>query len=132
LVSERSVLIVDGSSENRGVLKTALERRGCTILSASRAQRGLELARNHQPDVIVLDLEVSETSPEDLCAPFARETEAGATRLVVLGTMRRGERVIPDGEFVSKPYHYGPLIRKIEVLLDGTGQASQSEVAQAS
>ena len=128
MVSERSVLIVDGSPENREVLKTALERRGCTILSAGRAQRGLELARNHQPDVIVLDLELSETSSEDLCTPFAREAEAKATPLVILGTLRRGEGGMPAGEFVPKPYHYGPLIRRIEELLDGSGQ----EVGQAS
>jgi len=127
LVSERSVLIVDGSEENREVLKAALERRGCRILSASRAERGLQLARRHHPDVIVLDLELSTASPEELCAPFARETEATATRLVILGTMRRCERGFPTGEFVAKPYHYGPLVRRIEQLLDSAGQ----EVGQA-
>jgi CheY-like chemotaxis protein len=123
LVPERSVLIVDGSQENREVLKTALERRGCKILSASRAERGLELAQRHRPDVIVLDLELSTSSPEELCAPFARETETAAPRLVVLGSMRTHEVGVPGGEFVAKPYHYAPLIRKIEELLDAAGHS---------
>jgi CheY-like chemotaxis protein len=122
LVSERSVLIVDGSQENREVLKAALERRGCKILAASRAQRGLELAQQHHPDVIVLDLEMSKASPEELCAPFARETETAATRLVVLGSVRSSRKELPSGEFVAKPYHYAPLIRRIEELLDAAGQ----------
>src|SRR3990172_8707081 len=118
LVSERSVLIVDGSEENREVLTAALERRGCKILSASRAERGLELAQRHRPDVIVLDLELSKTSPEELCAPFARQSEVFPTHLVVLGSMRRCQGGQLSGEFVAKPYHYGPLIRRIEQLLE--------------
>lgn len=121
MVAKRSVLIVDGSQENREVLTTALERRGCNILSASRAERGLELAQRHHPDVIVLDLELSTMSPEELCAPFAQETETTTPRLVVLGSMRTRAAGVPGGEFVAKPYHYAPLIRKIEELLDAAG-----------
>jgi len=58
------VLIVDGSQENREVLTAALERKGCKILSTSRAKRGLELAQQHRPDVIVLDLELTNASAE--------------------------------------------------------------------
>jgi DNA-binding response OmpR family regulator len=122
LVSERSVLIVDGSQENREVLTAALERRGCKILSASRAEQGLELARRYRPDVIVLDLEVSPTSPEELCAPFARQSEAFPAHLVILGSMRRCQGGLSSGEFVAKPYHYGPLVRRIEQLLEASGR----------
>jgi CheY-like chemotaxis protein len=121
-VSERSVLIVDGSQENREVLETALERRGCKTMSAGRAERGLQLAQEHHPDVIVLDLELCDTSPEDLCAPFRGKEATEAPHLVVLGSVRSFQKGVSDGEFVAKPYHYGPLIRKIEELLDAAGQ----------
>ena len=48
-----TVLIVDPSADNREVLRTALARRGLTIFEAEAADRGLELAREHRPDVIV-------------------------------------------------------------------------------
>jgi two-component system, LuxR family, sensor kinase FixL len=116
------VLIVDRSEENREVLKTALERRGCRILAASRAERGLALAHEHHPDVIVLDMELEGAPSEELCAPFAKETESSATRLVVLGSIRSAVDGATRGEFVAKPYHYAPLIRRIEQLLDVAGQ----------
>lgn len=122
LVSERSVLIVDRSEETREVLKTALGRRGVRILEASRARRGLELARQHHPDVIVLDLEAAGSSPEEICTPFEEESEVQGTPLVVLGSLKRPTRRFPRGEIVAKPYHYAPLIRKIEELLDATGR----------
>ena len=119
---ERSVLIVDRSEETREVLKTALERRGLRAVATGRARRGIELARQHQPDLIVLDLEIESSSPEEICAPFAREAEARETPLVLLGSVRDRSGSLPDGEFVSKPYHYGPLVRKIEEILEATGR----------
>ncbi len=127
LHGQRSVLIVDHSEETREVLQTALERRGLRTFSASRAAPGLELARRHHPDLIVLDLELfdqdqnqDDSDPSDVSAPFAEHFRVDRTPLVMLGSVRRAAAEIPDGEFVAKPYHYGPLIRKIEELLAAT------------
>jgi len=120
---QRSVLIVDSSEETREVLRTALERRGVRTFSACRAKQGLELARNHHPDLIVLDLELDfegdrdAGTPEDRPNPFADPSQADQAPLVMLGTVRRDMGELPEGEFVAKPYHYGPLIRRIEELL---------------
>lgn len=115
--TERSVLVVDRSEDTQEVLRAALERAGVQILSASGAQRGLELARQHLPDVIVLDADVADSPAEEVFEPFARQARDYATPLVVLGGVWRNKRDLPSGEFVSKPYHYAPLIRKIEALL---------------
>ena len=80
LDGQRSVLIVDSSEETQEVLRTALERRGMRILAANRAGPGLELAQEHHPDLIVLDLEVEDQNAENqmrreavgpLCGPVA-------------------------------------------------------------
>jgi CheY-like chemotaxis protein len=120
LDDQQSVLIVDPSEETREVLRTALERRGVRTYSACRAKQGLELARNLHPDLIVLDVELDfdgqsgDSSSEN---PFADQSRVDHTPLVMLGTVRRSTNGLPEGEFVAKPYHYGPLIRKIEELL---------------
>jgi CheY-like chemotaxis protein len=118
---EQSVLIVDPCEENRDVLRTALARRGVRTHTAGACEEGLALARAHQPQLIVLDLEVATVAVEGLCDPAA--SQPGATpqgdppSIVVLGTCRRTRQSLPGGEFVSKPYHYGPLLRRIEELL---------------
>jgi CheY-like chemotaxis protein len=130
---QRSVLIVDRSRETREVLQTALERRGVRTLAAGRTEKGLELARLHQPDLIVLDLEL-EDMPD--CLPVGQaflpdreltrakpraadepETAQYQPQMILLGSLRGLRNHLPEGEFVRKPYHYGPLIRKIEELL---------------
>lgn len=122
MVRKPSVLIVDRSEDAREVLTTALERRGVSILSASEPDQGLRLAQAHRPDLIVLDLEL-EGGGVHTCTPFVAQSQASQTPLVVLGSVRRRGPSPQVGEFVSKPYHYGPLIRKIEQLLEGTAQA---------
>ncbi|MHB8902066.1 MAG: hypothetical protein ACYC6Y_25190 [Thermoguttaceae bacterium] len=111
-----SVLIVDRSEENRAVLETALEKRGIRAFSASRAARGAAMARAQQPDLIVLDLEVERCGIDALCSKFAGDATCQEPSMLLLGSIH----VTPSGsrsEIVSKPYHYGALIRKIEEIL---------------
>ncbi len=106
------VLIVDRSEETREVLTTALQRRGFRVLSAGRAWQGAELARFHQPDVVVLDLDSLGRTPEVAYARAAELVDFLA-QAILLGTRRPADRAL-GRRFVRKPYHYGPLIRRIE------------------
>ena len=118
LDARRSVLIVDQSSETREVLRTVLEQRGLRIFEASAADEGLAIVQSQQPDLVVLDVEVDSASPDAISGAFASRVRPRQTPLVLLGAVRRTTRGLP-GEFVAKPYHYAPLVRKIEQLLDG-------------
>jgi two-component system, cell cycle response regulator DivK len=109
-----SVLIVDSSAENREVLRTVLARRGLRIFEADEAERGLELAREHHPDVIVLDVE-SQAADASLEDQFGAEASEQQTSLVILGKARcalAGGRA----QVVAKPYHFAPLVHTIELL----------------
>ncbi len=119
------VLIVDAADETRVVLQTALERQGLKTRTASQANEGLALAKEHRPALIVLDLEIDGGPPDEIASRFARQSPAGETSLVLLGSARRPQSV-PQGEYVAKPYHYAPLIRKIEEMLS-SGPATPSE-----
>ena len=103
-----SVLIIDPSADEREVLRTALARRGLQILEAAEAETGKTLACQHQPAVIVLDMDARHAEEADWTAETGRS-------LIVLGTARR-EHALPPHQSVAKPYHYGPLIARIEEL----------------
>jgi CheY-like chemotaxis protein len=133
LDSRRSVLIVDASDETRDVLQTVLERRGLRTMAASQAKQGLALAQQHHPDLIVLDLEIDPYGPDEVAAPFAEQSRTDHGSLVLLGSVRR-RQPHSQGEYVAKPYHYGPLIRRIEEILSANpetiGPLSQVELAE--
>jgi two-component system cell cycle response regulator DivK len=110
-----SVLIVDSSAENREVLRTVLARRGLRIFEADEAARGLELAREHHPDVIVLDVEAAPADGGAAEDQFGVEATEQRSSLVILGVARR-QAGAAAARVVAKPYHFAPLVHTIELL----------------
>jgi CheY-like chemotaxis protein len=140
-------LIVDAAEETRDVLQTALEHRGLKTLTANRIGQGLAMAQEHRPELIVLDLEIDGGATDDIAAQFTQHSPPEQASLVLLGSVhRRGtgngdisdlpER--PGGCFaqignvpvsvVAKPYHYAPLIRRIEAILSARPAMASGQV----
>lgn len=115
--SRPSVLIVDQSKDSREVLRTVLEKRGVRTWEAAEARRGVELARQHHPQVIVLDLDAGDADHEEIRSQYEAESKAHDGYLVVIGRSVSYERILPKDRILSKPYHYAPLMRTIEKLL---------------
>lgn len=118
-----SVLIVDRSEETRDVLRTILETRGVSILEARQGAEGLEMLREQHPRVVVLDLEGDASDPSTLQDAFENESRRNETSLVLLGRIEGAirsddvDKMPNTRHIIEKPYHYGPLIRTIEQLL---------------
>jgi CheY-like chemotaxis protein len=112
----RQVLLVDRSAESREVLRFALSRRGIETLEADETAAGLDLLREHRPEVVVLDLEAAEDQ-EAALVDFNSAAELVAGRLVILGSLGMSDDARRDLRFFAKPYHFAPLIHKIEELL---------------
>jgi len=116
LPAQQRVLIVDPSDDSREVLRTMLERRGVEIYDTATVESGLSLARECHPDVMVVDTD--EESAD--CADLGDQAKRDNAYLVLLTSIRMAAPGQPsDGQtqVVAKPYHYGPLLRKIEALL---------------
>lgn len=115
------VLIVDASRESRDILRTLLNRQGTEILETSQIQAAGTITDREQPDLIVCDSDSDLTPDNTATRELALLASRSAIPIVVLGTVRRDFKALTDGDLVSKPYHYGPLIRKIEGLLGSRG-----------
>ncbi len=121
---QRRVLIVDQLSETRETLRSVLETHGLRIFEAGGADEGLTALRDERPDIVVLDME--ETAAEDhlRCEALVAATQQQQTPLVLLGSARRAPEGVAKSDVVRKPYHYGPLVRKIEQLLESSQRSA--------
>lgn len=123
MITKRRVLVVDSQEATGEVCRASLGSRGIEVLSANSTNEGLRMAQDFRPDVIVLDLE---SAPNARCvtpADFESASQKRDSSLILLGSIRREAR--PAGsDLISKPYHYGALIRKIESLLSETSAAA--------
>lgn len=113
----RRVLIVDDSSESREVLRAMLERAGAEAVEAARPDEAVALSQQCSPDLILLDIDSDRSADHAASRDLGASAVRTATPIVVLGALKQQTGWTSGGEFVSKPYHYAPLIRRIEALL---------------
>ena len=112
------VLIVDPSEDTCEVLRTIFKPRGVDVLATKHASEGLAILRDHHPDVVVLDLDEEQSGTESVQDDFEQASRRHDARLVLLGRVARRPPGTAEGCNLAKPYHFGPLIRTIETLLE--------------
>ena len=56
----RRILVVDDQADNRIILEMALEHAGHTVITASNGVEAVARAREHRPDIILMDLRMPE------------------------------------------------------------------------
>jgi DNA-binding response OmpR family regulator len=115
-VSQPRVLIVDASRDCREVLRMLLEQRGATTMEAEGPAQAVRLADEFRPNLIVLDAESDPSPAGDATRDLSHAATRSHTPIVILGKLRQPQSVAAS-QIVAKPYHYGPLIRKIDRLL---------------
>jgi CheY-like chemotaxis protein len=117
LNNSAQVLIVDESPESREILRTLLARRGTTTLEAARPDQAAQMTEQHRPDLILFDADCDHSGSGAPTESLKAAASRIGTPIVILGTVHNRQKPATSGQFISKPYHYGPLIRKIEDLL---------------
>ena len=121
-MSPRRVLIVDPSAESREVLRTLLARRGVETAEAPRPEVAAELAASLGCDLIVVDGD-SQRGPEGPRRLAAIAERTGAP-LLVLGDWDDRAAGQAPWQRIAKPYHYAPLVHRIEAALCGRAPAA--------
>jgi CheY-like chemotaxis protein len=52
------ILVVEDNPQNRMLVKDVLEFHGYEIIEAADGQTGIEMAKNHKPDLILMDIQM--------------------------------------------------------------------------
>lgn len=61
------VLYIDDDHANLDSVSRALSRHGYTVFTASTGMKGLEVAEQHHPDIILLDILLPDMNGFDVC-----------------------------------------------------------------
>lgn len=117
LKPQSTVLIVDQSSETSEVLKTLLERQGRIALSAKRPDLAIQAVEQSSPDLILLDLDDQTGCQTNALSQLKESASLKNTPIVVIGSTKKHKAQLPDGQFISKPYQYRDLLRKIDQVM---------------
>ena len=114
------VLHVEDDASNASLVSLVLGRRsGVRLLSAEDARLGLELARQHRPDLLLLDLHLPDLPGDELLYRVKAMPELADTKVVVVSadaTPERIRRMLDQGVegYLTKPVDVGALLQLVD------------------
>ena len=118
------VLLIHGCRETRGVLATALARRGIRIFATDRLDGITDFLERGRPRVTIVDTDAATADSQMICHAL-QQAETG--NLIVLGKVRWNQSTLPVERVYRKPYHFAPLVRTIESLCAKSANGNTGE-----
>ena len=113
-----TVLVVDDEPKNIMLLQDLLEARGYTVWSAPDGEKGLALARERLPDVVLLDVMMPRLNGFDVCRTLKAEQKTAMIPVLLVTSLdARQDRLAGIGaganDFITKPIDSGDLLLRV-------------------
>jgi two-component system, OmpR family, alkaline phosphatase synthesis response regulator PhoP len=117
-----TILIVDDEPDILEFLGYNLKKEGFTVLVADNGKKAIKLAKEHTPDIIVLDLMMPDMDGIETCHELRSINTLDETRIVFLTARNEDYTQIAGLEagaddFISKPVKPKVLITRLKVLM---------------
>lgn len=119
------VLAIDDSTMVLDLVESLLGEAGFRVARATSGAEGLRVARELEPDVILLDVQMPDSDGWDVCR--ALKGDAGTAPIPVL--FMTGERTGPEDvvrglelgavDYITKPFHGRVLVQRVTTALHG-------------
>ncbi|MBU0703435.1 MAG: response regulator transcription factor [Chloroflexi bacterium] len=131
-MTKSKILVVDDDPSIVELVKLYLEREGYRVLVAYDGLEALRLARQQQPDLIVLDLLLPEVDGLDVCRILQIESDVPIIMLTAKTTEE--DRVVGlrlgAHDYVTKPFSPRELVARVEAVLRRVGKESPNGPAE--
>ncbi len=118
-MSGKKVLVVDDDVKTVELVKLYLNRDGYRVLTAYDGNEALKLARENQPDLIVLDLMLPGINGLEICRILRGESDVPIIMLTALTTdddRLKGLDIGAD-DYVTKPFSPRELAARVRAVL---------------
>ncbi len=114
------MLAIERDWRLRKLLRANLEPLGLEVQEAVSGQHGLELLRSHDPDLILLDLDLLGMDAHSLLAALNVRLKDQQVPIILLSAEPPGQSLLKDEQvaaFVKKPFAVAALLQQIERVL---------------
>ena len=128
----KTVLYIEDNLSNLQLLERIFESRPrLRLCSAMQGSLGLELARRHRPDLILLDLHLPDLGGDTVLARLRAQPETAAIPVVMISadaTPGQIERLLAAGAhaYLTKPFDVSELLHIVDGVATGSSRAAPS------
>jgi len=116
------ILVVDDNSDFREIVRLSLQEAGHEVLEAGSSRQALQLARQNQPDLILLDILMPGLDGYETCRQF--KTHPSLTQIPIMVLTALGDPLARykahqagADDYVAKPISPQDLRDRVERLL---------------
>ena len=127
----KKILVVDDELHMRTFVSTLVETNGFKPISAENGEQGLELARQHKPAVIILDVMMPKESGVEMYRAIRTDPALKDTPVIMISALSRktffhsqkvldqykGETIPEPAAYIEKPPEPEELLEAIQNTL---------------
>ncbi len=134
------ILIADDNPDNLDVFQTRLAVHGYEILTATDGEEALAVAREKQPDLILLDLMMPKLDGIDVCRQLKADPSLPFMPIIMVTAKTASQDVVTAldagaDEYLTKPVDHGALVARVKSMLrikalNDTVQAQSAKLAE--
>jgi DNA-binding response OmpR family regulator len=125
----RPILIVEDDRKTAALIALYLEREGFKTLAAHDGKLALDLARQHDPIFVILDLMLPNVDGWEICRELRRASEVPV--LILTARQEEMDRVLGlslgADDYVVKPFSPRELVARVKAILRRAGGGALKE-----
>ena len=123
IISKKILIIEDDPSFSRAI-NHIIEKEGYDVVSASNGMTGMRMAKEENPDLLILDVMLPGLDGFEICSRLRNDPETATLPIVMLSA--KGQEAdkttglkVGANEYLTKPVDRELLLGKITSLLGG-------------
>lgn len=122
----KTILIVEDNELNMKLFNDLLESKGYKIIQTANGLNAVELAREHKPDLILMDIQLPEVSGLEVTKWLKADDELAYIPVIAVTAfaMKGDEEKILEGgceSYISKPISVAKFLTTIESFIEKEG-----------
>jgi serine phosphatase RsbU (regulator of sigma subunit) len=116
------ILIVDDNPANVDILQARLAANNYEIITASDGEAGLAMARDHRPDLILLDIMMPKMDGLEVCRHLRADSSLPFMPIIMVTAKADSKDVVAGleaggDEYLTKPVDHAALVARVKSML---------------
>lgn len=121
-MSKQTILVVDDEQDLLDLIEYNLRKEGFQVLKAENGQEGIRVAKEHRPNLVLLDIMMPKMDGIETCETMRNNPDLKHIPIIFL-TARGDEKTEVEGldkgadDFITKPISTTKLLSRIKAVL---------------
>jgi two-component system, cell cycle response regulator DivK len=120
-----TILIVEDNELNLKLLKDVLDFHGYSTVVTGLGAEALDLARQHHPDLILLDIQLPDIAGTEVARRLKADGQTRAVPIIAVTAFAMSgdrQKFLDSGcdDYIAKPFNLQALLALVERHIDGT------------